>query len=115
MALSAVLGFWAVAVLLIVVPGPDWAFAISAGLRGHVVPAATGIVLGYLGVTAMVAAGVGALVAASPVAFTALTVIGGAYLIRLGATTVAHPAEPPGAAVAGQPPRTAVATVVRGI
>ncbi|MEJ7770789.1 MAG: LysE family transporter, partial [Geodermatophilaceae bacterium] len=86
--LSAVLGFWAVAALLIIVPGPDWAFAIGAGVRGHVVPAATGIVLGYLTMTIVVAAGVGALVASSPIALTALTVIGGVYLIWLGTTAI---------------------------
>lgn len=42
MALGSVLAFWAVATVLIVVPGPDWAFAISAGLRGQVVAAASG-------------------------------------------------------------------------
>lgn len=94
MPLSALLGFWAVAALLIIVPGPDWAFAISAGLRGHVVPAATGIVVGYLAMTAVVAAGVGVLVASSPVALTVLTVIGGGYLVWIGATTLAHPAAP---------------------
>ncbi|MDT7630524.1 MAG: hypothetical protein QOI50_2454, partial [Pseudonocardiales bacterium] len=76
MPISALLGFWAVAALLIIVPGPDWAFAISAGLRGHAVPAATGIVVGYLAMTIVVAAGVGVLVASSPVALTALTVVG---------------------------------------
>lgn len=114
-AISAVLGFWAVAVVLIIVPGPDWAFAISAGLRGQVVPAATGIVLGYLAMTIVVAAGVGALVASSSVALTALTVVGGAYLIWLGATNIAHPAEPPSAEVAGKAPRTPASTVVQGI
>ena len=34
MAASSVAAFWAVAVLLIIVPGPDWAFTIGAGLRG---------------------------------------------------------------------------------
>ena len=115
MAGSAVLGFWAVAALLIVVPGPDWAFAISAGLRGQVVPATTGIVVGYLAMTVVVAAGVGALVASSPIALTALTVIGAAYLIRLGATTVAHPAEPPATQVAEHAPRTPAATVAQGV
>jgi len=113
--ISALLGFWAVATLLIIVPGPDWAFAISAGLRGHVVPAATGIVVGYLAMTIVVAAGVGVLVASSPVALTVLTVIGGGYLIWLGATTLAHPARPPGAEEPGQAPRTPASTIAQGI
>ena len=77
MALGSVLAFWAVAAVLIVVPGPDWAFAISAGLRGQVV-----------------AAGLGALVVASAPALTALTVVGALYLVWLGAKTIAHPSVP---------------------
>ena len=64
MTASSVVAFWAVALLLIIVPGADWAFVLSAGLRGRtVLPAVGGIVLGYAGVTVVVAAGVGALVA----------------------------------------------------
>jgi len=40
MAASSVATFWLVALLLIIVPGADWAFTISAGLRGHSVVAA---------------------------------------------------------------------------
>lgn len=94
MALGSVLAFWAVATVLIVVPGPDWAFAISAGLRGQVVAAASGIVLGYIAMTGVVAAGLGALVVASAPTLTALTVVGALYLVWLGAKTVAHPAVP---------------------
>jgi threonine/homoserine/homoserine lactone efflux protein len=60
---SSVLAFWAVAAVLIVVPGPDWAFAIGAGLRRQVVPAAGDLVAGYVAMTAVAAAGVGALTA----------------------------------------------------
>jgi len=111
-AVSVVLGFWGVAALLIIVPGPDWAFVVSSGLRGHVVPAATGIVLGYLAMTAVVTAGVGALVAASPVALTVLTVGGGMYLLWLGAITLAHPAASAGTETS---PAGRTATIVRGI
>jgi threonine/homoserine/homoserine lactone efflux protein len=86
-----VLGFWAVAALLIVVPGPDWAFAISAGLRRRVLPAAGGIVLGYVLMTAAVAVGIGLVVASTPPALTTLTLSGGAYLIWLGIRTVRRP------------------------
>jgi threonine/homoserine/homoserine lactone efflux protein len=95
MAIDSVFAFWVVALLLIVVPGADWAFTIGAGLRGHsVVPAVGGLVAGYAAVTAVVAAGVGALVAGSPAILTALTVVGGVYLIWHGATTFARPATP---------------------
>jgi len=95
MAAGAVLAFWAVALVLIAVPGADWAFTIAAGLRGHsVLPAVGGLVTGYAVVTVAVAAGVGALVAGSPRALAAVTLAGGAYLVWHGATTLLRPAKP---------------------
>ncbi len=95
MAAGSVLAFWLVALLLIVVPGADWAFTISAGLRGRsVLPAVGGLVAGYAVVTMVVAAGVGALVAGSPAILTGLTLVGGLYLMWHGAMTFAKPATP---------------------
>ncbi|HJP75244.1 MAG TPA: LysE family translocator [Pseudonocardiaceae bacterium] len=91
MPIGSIFAFWGVAALLIGVPGVDWAFAIGAGLRRQVLPGATGIVLGYVLMTAVVAAGLGALIAATPVALTALTVAGAAYLIWLGIGTLRKP------------------------
>ncbi|MGI5205935.1 LysE family translocator [Spirillospora sp. CA-108201] len=92
MAVGSVLAFWAVALLLIVVPGADWAFIVGAGLRGgSVAPAVGGLIAGYAAVTAIVAAGVGALVAGSPSILTGLTAVGGLYLVWHGATTFARP------------------------
>lgn len=92
MAVGSVLAFWAVALLLIVVPGADWAFTIGAGLRGRsVYPAVSGLVAGYAVVTLVVAAGVGALVAGSPAILTGLTLVGGLYLMWHGAATFACP------------------------
>lgn len=89
MAANSVAAFWALAALLVAVPGPDWAFVLSSGVKSRtVVPAVSGIVLGYAGITVVVAAGVGTLVARSPAALTALTVAGGGYLIWLGARTL---------------------------
>ncbi len=85
---SSVVAFWAVAALLIIVPGADWAFTISVSTRGHhVIPAVSGIAIGYVAMTAVVAAGVGSLVARTPAGLTALSVIGGLYLMCHGATT----------------------------
>jgi threonine/homoserine/homoserine lactone efflux protein len=96
MALDSVLAFWGVCALLIVVPGPDWAFVMSTGLGGRsVVPAVTGLVLGYTGLTLVVAVGVGALVARTPAALTVLTAVGGGYLIWRGAISVARRTGPP--------------------
>jgi threonine/homoserine/homoserine lactone efflux protein len=114
MAASSVLAFWAVAFLLIVVPGADWAFTISAGLRGRsVYPAVSGLVVGYAAVTLVVAAGVGALVAGSPGILTGLTLIGGLYLMWHGATTFARPSTP-GATPHG-PAGTDWHTFVKGV
>ena len=111
MALDPVLAFWAVCLLLIVVPGADWAFVISTGLRGRsVVPAVGGLVLGYTVLTAIVAAGVGTLVTRDPILLTALTVAGGGYLIWRGAVTLAAPAPDFGPATApGSAPAPALA------
>jgi threonine/homoserine/homoserine lactone efflux protein len=95
MPVGSILAFWAVALLLIVVPGADWAFTISVGLRGRsVVPAVGGLVIGYATMTLVVAAGVGVIVARSSTALTALSLAGGAYLLWLGATTLARPGAP---------------------
>lgn len=95
MALSSVFAFWLVALMLIVVPGADWAFTLSAGLRGRsIIPAVGGLVLGYAAITVLVAAGIGALVARSSSILTGLTVAGGAYLIWHGVMTFARPSAP---------------------
>jgi threonine/homoserine/homoserine lactone efflux protein len=123
MAVSSILGFWAVAFLLIAVPGADWAFTISASLRGYavlpaVVPAVGGLVLGYAMVTAVVAGGIGAVVAGTPEILTGLTVVGGGYLMWQGAMTFARPAAPAvraAPAVAAATPVTNRAVLVKGI
>jgi threonine/homoserine/homoserine lactone efflux protein len=116
---SALVAFWGVALLLIIVPGADWAFTISAGLRGQsVVPAVGGLVLGYSAMTIVVAAGVGALVAQSAGALMVLTVLGGAYLTWHGARTTLSPATPITAetVAAVQGPRPAAwGTVAAGV
>src|SRR5271170_817060 len=103
MAASSIVAFWAVALLLIMVPGADWAFVLGASLRGgSVLPAVSGLVLGYAGITVVVAAGVGAIVGRSPALLGGLTVAGGGYLIWHGVTTFARSA-PPRAATAAPP------------
>jgi threonine/homoserine/homoserine lactone efflux protein len=92
MAASSITAFWAVALLLIVVPGADWAYVIGTVLGDRsVLLAVSGIVLGYAGMTVVVAAGVGGIVARTPASLTALTIAGGVYLIWLGAKTVTRP------------------------
>jgi threonine/homoserine/homoserine lactone efflux protein len=125
MAASSIAAFWVVSSLLIMVPGADWAFTIGAGLRGHsVVPAVGGIVLGYAAMTIVVAAGVGTLVARSPALLSALTIVGGLYLMWHGATTLARPSARGSAPSApasndapargSHPARSSQATLLRG-
>jgi threonine/homoserine/homoserine lactone efflux protein len=95
MAVSSIAAFWAVALLLIAVPGADWAFVIGTALGGRSVPLAVGgITLGYTAMTVVVAAGAGAIMARSRPALTALTLAGGLYLIWLGTRTLIRPAPP---------------------
>jgi threonine/homoserine/homoserine lactone efflux protein len=79
----------------VMVPGADWAYAISAGLRERAIaPAIAGLLAGYLMITLVVAAGVGALVASVPMVLTVLTFVGAAYLLWLGANVLVNPSIP---------------------
>jgi threonine/homoserine/homoserine lactone efflux protein len=73
----------------VLIPGPDWAYVIAAGLRDRtIVPAVGGPLAGYLALTAVAAAGVAELVARS----TSLPAVPAAvYLIWLGTATVRRP------------------------
>ena len=95
MALSLFAAFWAVSILFVITPGMDWAYAISAGMQGRVViPAVSGLLLGHFVAIMIVAAGIGALVASTPVALTLLAVIGATYLLWPGFNMFTHPSVP---------------------
>ena len=95
MSLGVFAAFWAVSFLFVITPGVDWAYAISAGMSGRVVvPAVAGMLLGHLLATIVVAAGVGAIVAKSPMALTVVTFVGAAYLLWLGGNMIARPSVP---------------------
>jgi threonine/homoserine/homoserine lactone efflux protein len=86
--LSAFLG---VATLLIVTPGPDTAIVTKNALRYGRAPAiatACGVVSGLVVWTIAAALGVAAVVHASATAFTAMKLIGAAYLVWLGVQTL---------------------------
>ena len=59
--------------------------------------------LGYAGMTILVAAGLGTLVARTPDVLTALTIAGGIYLMWLGARTLVRPAAPASRLRPGRP------------
>ncbi|WP_328935430.1 MULTISPECIES: LysE family translocator [unclassified Streptomyces] len=91
--------FLAVDLLLVFTPGADWAYAISAGLRGRsVVPAVTGLIAGHAAYALVAVAGLAVIVANSPTALTALTVAGAGYLLWLGWGVLRQPAVPTAAA-----------------
>ena len=85
---QALTGFLIVAITLSCTPGPDWAFAIAAGLgRRSFVPAVAGLCGGYVLHTILLAAGIAALMAAIPSLLLWLTVAGAIYLLWLGFMT----------------------------
>ncbi|MEU0190884.1 LysE family translocator [Streptomyces afghaniensis] len=85
--------FLAVDLLLVFTPGADWAYAITAGIRGRsVVPAVAGLVAGYAGYTLLAVAGLVVIVANSATLLTALTLAGAGYLVWLGCGVLRQPA-----------------------
>ncbi|WP_285472112.1 LysE family translocator [Actinoplanes sp. NBRC 101535] len=114
MAVSTIAAFWAVSFLFVITPGADWAYAITAGLRFRtVLPAVGGLLAGHLLATIVVAAGVAALVAGSPVVLATLTVAGAGYLIWLGIGMLRQPPGPQ--ASTGRAPGSWVRQAVTGL
>ncbi|MFJ8468090.1 LysE family translocator [Streptomyces swartbergensis] len=85
--------FLAVDLLLVFTPGADWAYAITAGVKGRsVVPAVAGLIAGYAGYTLLAVAGLVVVVANSATLLTALTLAGAGYLVWLGCGVLRQPA-----------------------
>lgn len=90
---TQILGFMLAALLLTATPGPDNLMVLSVGMaRGRAAGIAFGLgcALGCMSHTLLAVLGVSALVASSPLAFTALTWVGGAYLVWLGVQALRH-------------------------
>lgn len=83
---DTLIAFFGIAVLLALTPGPDNLFVLMQsaiwGRRAGIF-VVLGLCTGLLGHTAAVALGLAAVFAASPYAFTALKLIGAAYLLYL--------------------------------
>lgn len=87
MDIAHLMSFWVVSLLLIITPGPDWAFVLGFAFRRRSIAAPlAGIALGYLGLAIVVAAGLGALVAQYPILLTVVTLLGVFVLLRIGWT-----------------------------
>ncbi|QEL54996.1 LysE family translocator [Chromobacterium paludis] len=86
--------FLAAAMLITLSPGPDNLMVLSQGIsRGRRQGMAFGLgcAMGCLNHTVLAALGVSALIAASPLAFTALKIAGGGYLVYLGWGAIRSP------------------------
>jgi threonine/homoserine/homoserine lactone efflux protein len=83
--------FAATVLPLICTPGPDMLFVTAQTLSGGAsagLRATAGVCLGYVGHSLLVALGVAAIIAASPLLFEALRWLGVAYLIYLAAQLI---------------------------
>lgn len=113
MAASMLVAFWIMSISLVLTPGADWAYAISAGLRERaIMPAVTGMLSGYLMITMVVAAGVGAVIASFPGLLSVMTVMGAAYLMWLGVNVLVTP--PAVTTTAGQQSGNGLHWIMRG-
>lgn len=82
------IAFVIVAVTLACTPGVDWAYSIAAGLRQRsFLPAVAGLCSGYVLHTALLVAGLAALLTGVPGLLGWLTIAGAAYLLWLGVST----------------------------
>lgn len=92
---AQLLPFIAASVLLTLAPGPDNLLVLALGMargRRQGVAFGLGCAAGCLNHTALAALGVGALIVASDMAFGALRLAGGLYLVWLGIQAIRHAA-----------------------
>ena len=90
---TALVAFAATACVLIVIPGPSVLFVIGRALalgRGPAIASVVGNAFGVYLVAVFVAFGLGSLVQRSEVAFVAVKVVGGSYLVWLGVQAIRH-------------------------
>jgi threonine/homoserine/homoserine lactone efflux protein len=105
---ASLIAFTAAASLLTIAPGLDTALVLrTAATRGSrsAALAGLGIATGCFGWAALVALGLGALLAASQLAYTALRWVGAAYLVWTGYQMLRHPSRsflPPAATPSDQ-------------
>ncbi|MFC1440896.1 LysE family translocator [Streptacidiphilus sp. N1-10] len=74
-------------------PGPDMLFVLGCGIRGGAragLLATAGVATSEVVHITLAAAGLSAFFAAAPTAFTALRIVGAAYLVHLGVQAIRH-------------------------
>ena len=96
---ATLIAFVVASTILIVVPGPTVALVVARSLsegRRAALPLAAGVALGDLVATSLSLAGVGALLAASATAFTAVKWLGALYLVWIAIRLWREPVTVPG-------------------
>src|SRR5690625_5282477 len=88
MDVTLLFAFWGLTTLLICTPGADWAYLISASLRGRGAQAVLGMVAGHFAIALAVALGLAAVVATHAWMLTVISVAGGLYLLWLGTSAL---------------------------
>jgi threonine/homoserine/homoserine lactone efflux protein len=81
------------AIVIILAPGPSVLFVIARAIawgRGTAVATVAGNVLGAFTLSVVVAVGLGPVLQHSKLAFTAVQILGGAYLVYLGIDAIRH-------------------------
>ncbi len=93
---DSLVAFTVAAIILIVIPGPAVLFSVGRtlvlGRTGGLLSVA-GVTLALVPIVALVAVGVGGIIAASATLFTILKVAGALYLVYLGVQAIRHRAE----------------------
>jgi threonine/homoserine/homoserine lactone efflux protein len=115
--LDQLLGFGLAAFVLIVIPGPSVVFVVGRAVSyGHRIALASvvGNTSGLFVVMTLVAVGLGTIVAESIAVFTAIKLLGAAYLVYLGVQALRHRREMQVDAAAGRAPLTSRAAVRQG-
>ena len=88
MDLTLLAAYWVVIALLASVPGADWAYLISAGLRRRGNQAVLGMVVGHLIIAVATALGLAALVATHQWISIVIGICGGLVLLKLGTSAL---------------------------
>ncbi len=107
---SAVLGFAAVSLAVILVPGPSVLFVVSRAIiagRRNALLTVLGNASGVLIQVVLIAAGLGVIVTSSDPAFWVLKLTGAAYLVCLGIKAIRHRHDAARAEAVRTPPPTA--------
>lgn len=100
------IAFLVASILFIQVPGPSLLFMLGRALTVSLRDALISVVGNGLGITVqvlLVAVGLGAVVAASSTAYTAVKVVGAAYVIYLGVQAIRHRGDARRALLRGDP------------